>query len=132
MASRFNVFSDPTSRVARLLRQMRPSDNLLLLGLAVLVGLSTALALWVFREAIELFHWLFVEQLAEDLLNRLDEFSFAVALAVAGLSSAGSKTAMSAMSVITVWPGSWSQLRWRVDACATKSCRSKRWRRPCH
>ena len=84
MASRFNVFSDPTSRVARLLRQMRPSDNLLLLGLAVLVGLSTALALWVFREAIELFHWLFVEQLAEDLLNRLDEFSFAVALAVAG------------------------------------------------
>jgi CIC family chloride channel protein len=85
MASRFNVFSDPSNRVATLLRQMRPSDNVLLLGLAVLVGFSTALALWIFREAIAIFHWLFVEQLAENILNNLDKISFAVALAIAGL-----------------------------------------------
>jgi len=85
MSSRFNPFSSPTTKAARLLRRLRPSDNTLLLFLAVTVGFSTALALWLFREAIELFNLFFVDTLTEDWLSGLGAFGLVIALGLAGL-----------------------------------------------
>ena len=85
MSSRFNPFSSPTTKAARLLRHLRPADNTLLLFLAVTVGFSTAVALWLFREAIELFSLFFVDTLADDWLRGLGAFGLVIVLGLAGL-----------------------------------------------
>jgi chloride channel protein, CIC family len=79
------TFMTKHPRLQRWLRRLRPTDNTLLLLLAVLVGVTTALALYIFRLGIEFFHWLFVEQIAGDLLAFLGDLSIVFALAFAGL-----------------------------------------------
>lgn len=85
MSSRFNVFSTPQTKAAKFLRHLRPSDNTLLLFLAVTVGFSTSITLWLFQEAIDLFNWLLIDNLAEDWLGGLGALNTAAALGFAGL-----------------------------------------------
>lgn len=68
-----------------LLRQLIPSENMLLLVMALAVGLATAFALWIFRLGIEFFHDLFVVELAGHALDFMGAFSILLALAFAGL-----------------------------------------------
>lgn len=79
----------PNSRkpnlAAYLLRQLLPTDNMLLLGMAVIVGLATAFALWLFRLTIEVFHELFIVELAGHSLLFAGSFHLVIALAFAGL-----------------------------------------------
>ncbi|PJF21029.1 MAG: hypothetical protein CUN56_13170 [Phototrophicales bacterium] len=63
-----------------MLRYLRPSDDGILLFLAVSVGIATALALWIFHIGIEWFHVLFVEKIAHEL----GEAGLVISLALAG------------------------------------------------
>lgn len=65
---------------SRLVRYFRPTDDSILLFLAVTVGVVTALALWIFHLGIEFFHHLFVEQLAESI----GDVGIVISLALAG------------------------------------------------
>ncbi|MFW5748165.1 MAG: chloride channel protein [Chloroflexota bacterium] len=78
----FNIHS--TTYTSRLLRLLRPSDNGLLLLLAVTVGLATAIALWLFHEAIHLFQDLFLDHLAQDWLGFLNGLGLVISLSLAG------------------------------------------------
>lgn len=69
----------------RFVRFLRPSNNGLLLILAVMVGVATALALWIFRLMIEYAHAFFQEFLAETVFHGLGVFNMVVALLLAGL-----------------------------------------------
>jgi CIC family chloride channel protein len=68
-----------------LIRFLRPSENTLLLAMAIIVGVATALALWGFRSAIETFHEIFIEKLAHDVLHSVGDFGPVIALTLAGL-----------------------------------------------
>jgi CIC family chloride channel protein len=61
------------------------SGNSLLLSLAIAVGLATGGAIWLFDHAIEFFHWLFREQLADHWLHGV----FGAAAIIVSLSLAG-------------------------------------------
>src|SRR5690349_21683485 len=61
------------------------SQHNVLLAVAVGLGLSSGMAIWAFREAIELFHALFVHFLQERLLHSLlGSAAVVLTLALAG------------------------------------------------
>ncbi|MCA0454545.1 MAG: chloride channel protein [Chloroflexi bacterium] len=65
-------------------RLQKPNSNTLLV-LAALLGLTTAIAIWLFREGIELFHRLFTGYFAETLLHPvIGAVAIVVSLALAG------------------------------------------------
>lgn len=67
------------------LRQRQPSETIILLGLAIMVGLVTGAGVWLFRRGIELFDSLFRVWLAQDVLGRwLGPAAAIVALVLAG------------------------------------------------
>lgn len=67
-------------------RIRRPSDNTRLLLLAVAVGLTTGIGVWIFRAAIDLFHDLFAVKLNAGLLTPIvGPFGIVITLAVGGL-----------------------------------------------
>jgi chloride channel protein, CIC family len=68
----------------RLLVRLRPSDNGLLLFLAVAVGILTAFALILFNTAIDLFQILFRDQIAGEALAFLGDWAIVLTLALAG------------------------------------------------
>lgn len=62
-----------------------PSENTMLLILAVAVGFTTGVGVWLFDLGIEFFHYIFYEWLTVELLNRwLGAFAVIVSLALAG------------------------------------------------
>ena len=71
--------------IITIMRWLRPSQNTLLLAMAVTVGVTTAASLWVFRQAIDGFHTLLITNLAEDWLSALGDLGPVIALAAAGL-----------------------------------------------
>ncbi len=63
----------------------QPSENTILLGLAVILGLATGAGVWVFRSGIDFFNQIFSEKLGHELLGRwLGAGAFIVTLAFAG------------------------------------------------
>lgn len=68
----------------RLFRLLRPSENGLLLIMAVSVGGMTALLLRLFHGAVEIFHYLFMDQLAGTALAGLGGLGLVIALSLAG------------------------------------------------
>ncbi|MEP7290899.1 MAG: chloride channel protein [Chloroflexota bacterium] len=71
---------------ARLRSFFRASENTMLLGLAVGVGLATGIGVLVFRRAIDLFHLIFVHQAADIMLTPvLGAAAIVITLALAGL-----------------------------------------------
>lgn len=71
--------------MSRIMRSFHLSENNILLGLAVIVGLATAGALWLFRAGIEVFHFIFQEQIEENLFPFLGDWGIVLALTLAGL-----------------------------------------------
>ncbi|MFN8452043.1 MAG: chloride channel protein [Anaerolineae bacterium] len=70
----------------RLFFHAQHSENTALLVLAVGVGLTTAIGVWLFRQGIDFFHRIFVEQLADAVLGQfLGGAAIIVALALAGV-----------------------------------------------
>ncbi|GAB4472374.1 MAG: chloride channel protein [Anaerolineae bacterium] len=68
------------------LRAFRPSQNMLVLALAIAVGLSSSAGVWAFRLAIDGFHRLFNEWLAAEVLGGwLGPYAIVPMLALAGL-----------------------------------------------
>lgn len=65
-------------------RWLRPSQNAVLLVLAVTIGVTTALTLWFFRLGIEFFHDLFQDLIAGEVLAFMGVFGIVIALALAG------------------------------------------------
>ena len=62
-----------------------PSENVILLGLAVAVGLTTGAGVWLFREGIEFFVRFYRDGLAEWLAPLLGAWAIVPILALAGL-----------------------------------------------
>ncbi len=60
----------------QLLRRFRISENTFLIGLAVIIGVLGGLGNYLFRQAIELVHWLVVEQSLHLFEISLDEWSW--------------------------------------------------------
>lgn len=77
--------SKSKSFAVRLLYRLRPSENALLLTLAVMLGLATAGGLWLFRLGIEFFQAVFVDGLGADVLGDWGEPGIVIALGIAGL-----------------------------------------------
>lgn len=70
----------------RRMRVLMPSENTILLILALGVGLATGIAIWVFRRAIELSEHLFQDVLAHDALSPvIGAAGIVVVLALGGL-----------------------------------------------
>ena len=67
--------------IRRLARSLQLSENAILLGLAVLVGLSSGVGIWVFRAAIELSE----ELIREDLVHHAGKWGIIPALGLVGL-----------------------------------------------
>ncbi len=84
MSKRHLYFKKPTL-ITYWLRQLFSSDNFVLMTLAVGVGFATALALSVFRGAIDLMHGVFVDTIGNNMLTGLGTLNMVVALALAGL-----------------------------------------------
>lgn len=63
----------------------RPSENTMLLMLAVGVGLTTSIGIWLFREGIEFFQHIFREGLLENVFRGLGNWGIVGVLALAGL-----------------------------------------------
>ncbi len=66
----------------RFTRPFQPSENAMLVGLAVGVGLAAGAGVWLFRLGIEFFHHLFHIEALDPLLGR---FAIVLTLALAGL-----------------------------------------------
>lgn len=77
-----SAISNPVSAFTQ--RLHKPNSNTLLV-LAAALGLTTAAAIWLFREGIDLFHALFTEYLAETLLDPvIGGLAIVISLALAG------------------------------------------------
>lgn len=53
----------------RFMRRFAPSENSILIGLAVAVGLACGIGVYIFRSGIEFFHYIFFEQLSETIIG---------------------------------------------------------------
>lgn len=69
----------------RLYKEFRHFANAWLMFLAVVIGVLTALALWVFHEAIHFSHITFQDVIAHEQLVPLGEFGIVLGLSLAGL-----------------------------------------------
>lgn len=79
-------FAQFSPSMLRLRSLFRASENSMLLALAVGVGLATGVGVLLFRKGIDLFHLIFVEQLADSTLEPvLGAAAVVVTLALAGL-----------------------------------------------
>ena len=67
-----------------LLQRLHPSENSMLLMIAITVGLATGLGIWLYRVGIEVFHEIFVVELEHLLGGPLGKATIIVGLAVAG------------------------------------------------
>src|SRR5215813_12039022 len=68
-----------------LLVQVRPSENMILLALAVSVGLATGAGVWLFRQGIDLFQRTYREGLLHVIGGVVGPFGIVIVLALAGL-----------------------------------------------
>ena len=68
----------------RLLQHLHPSENSMLLVIAVTVGLATGLGIWLYRLGIEVFHEIFVVEFEHLLGGTLGKATIIVGLAAAG------------------------------------------------
>lgn len=68
----------------RLLHWLQPSENSILLLLAIVVGFATGLGIWLFRYSIEIFHEIFVTGVSSLLGTWLGPLTIIVSLALAG------------------------------------------------
>jgi CIC family chloride channel protein len=79
------VYPLPTSVQAALRRARHPSENTLLLGLSVALGLSTGVGVWLFRRGIDLFTDLFQKKIAGEWLGAvIGPLGIVVTLAAVG------------------------------------------------
>ncbi|NPV68241.1 MAG: CBS domain-containing protein [Anaerolineae bacterium] len=79
----YTLFQD--AGLARLARRLRTSEHGAILALAAALGLAVGLAIWLFREGIQVFHELFVLSLAETALAAIvGPAAIVIALALAG------------------------------------------------
>src|SRR5258708_31970681 len=67
------------------LLQLRPSENMILLALAVSVGLATGGGVWLFRKGIDFFQRTYREGLLHLIGNAVGPFGIVIVLALAGL-----------------------------------------------
>src|SRR5258708_37960924 len=65
--------------------QLRPSENMILLALAVSVGLATGGGVWLFRKGIDFFQRTYREGLLHLIGNAVGPFGIVIVLALAGL-----------------------------------------------
>jgi len=79
----YTLFQD--AGLASLARRLRTSEHGAILALAAALGLAVGLAIWLFREGIQVFHELFVLSLAETALAAIvGPAAIVIALVLAG------------------------------------------------